>query len=161
MDVLTKLQDHVKSMLKNTSITSYNGLLNSAIADEFLASMQYSVGAIYTKNEKISSEFRKHANEELSHIKILGELINEFSENITVCPSNLMNISTCGYEKPYRNDMELLNDNIKSEGCAIVFYLGLKEIMPEQYKERIDVIIKQEEEHLKDLKELLKEITPV
>ncbi len=60
-------------------------------------------------------------------------------------------------DKPGKEMIEILKFAIQAEKDSIVFYLGMKEMVPEKYgKSRIDNIIKEEMGHLKLLSGKLK-----
>lgn len=153
MDRLLMLQEEINGILSYTSNKpSIAKLLNTAIADEYLAIYQYLIGSKYLKDEAAAKEFRKHAMEEYGHAEDLIDLLNSMNENVIVCPKDLMRFTHCGFEKPLRNDSLLLSDNIKAEECAVKFYSALYEIVPDEFKEKIQKIIDDEKEHVEDLK---------
>jgi bacterioferritin len=153
MDKILKLQEEIQGILSYTSNKpSIAKLLNTAIADEFLAVYQYLIGSKYLKDQEAAKEFRDHAMDEYSHAEDLIEMLNSMNENVVVCPKDLMRFSHCGFEKPIKNDALLLQDNIKSEECAVKFYTALHQIVPDEFKEKIQKIIDDEKEHVEDIK---------
>lgn len=62
-------------------------------------------------------------------------------------------------DKPGRDMKQILKSAIQTEKDSIVFYLGMKEMVPEKYgKSRINDIIKEEMRHLKLLSGKLKTV---
>lgn len=152
MDKIIQLQEEIQGILSYTSNKpSIAKLLNTAIADEMLAMYQYLVGSKYIKDQEASKEFRKHALEEYGHAEDLIEMLNSISENVVVCPKDFMSYTHCGFSKPVKNDIALLQDNIKGEECAVKFYQALQQLVPDTFKEKIQKIINMEQEHVKDL----------
>lgn len=152
MDKIIQLQEEIQGILSYTSNKpSIAKLLNTAITDEMLSMYQYLVGSKYLKDEEASKEFRTHAMEEYEHAETLIEMLNSISENVVVCPKDFMAYTHCGFTKPVKNDITLLQDNIKGEECAVKFYQALIQLVPDAFKEKIQKIINMEQEHVKDL----------
>ena len=141
------------------------GLLNRALADEWLAYYQYWIGAKVVKGpmkDAVISELTIHANEELSHAELLATRIIQLQGKPVLAPEDWMKLTNCGYERPEDNYVEvILEQNIKGEQCAIRVYNELlnitREADPVTYN-MILTIISQEVEHEEDLSALLEDL---
>jgi bacterioferritin len=152
--------------------------LGKAISDEWLAHLQYWVGSVIViedgitlKKEmfirnKIIPELRQHSNDEYDHATILSEHFYEYvtSSRIPLSMEEILSRKECGYIKPKSSKCsEIIRDSIRGEMCAIGFYNKfLDEIEGREHVDlvlRDDImrILKKEEEHLKDLKSLVRE----
>jgi bacterioferritin len=138
-------------------------LLNTALADEWLAYYQYWLGAlvIQGKNtEKAISELNEHAQDEFRHATMIAKRILQLGGTPILEPQEWYDVTGCGYEAPKDPQMEkVVMQNIKGEQCAIKFYKKLLELTknkdPETHK-MITEILKDEIEHEQDLKKLIK-----
>ena len=136
-------------------------ILQRAINDEILAMMQYLSGLGNCKDELIKKEFNEHALEEYEHAKKLFEILKELGGNYKLYnPSMMFMNSDCGFRPAIGDKKCIINDNIKGEQCAIGSYnkLLVSYDFSDKHKQIIKEIIKDEEKHLKDLKELLEKI---
>ena len=140
-------------------------LLNQAFADEWLAYYQYWVGAKVAKGpmkDAIIAELLQHATEELSHANLVAERILQLGGTPLTTPKDWFDWTQCGYDPPdepfVRN---LLEQNIKSEQCAISVYDKLMQLTegkdPVTYNVAL-TILEQEVEHEEDLQALLEDL---
>ena len=137
------------------------GLLNKALADEWLAYYQYWLGAKIVKGpmkDAVASELLIHATEELSHADLLAARIIQLGGTPLISPKDWFTNTHCGYEAP--NDpfvKQILAQNIKGEQCAIDVYQKLLQLVkdpdPVTYN-MILTILEQEVEHEEDLQSL-------
>jgi len=141
------------------------GLLNKALADEWLAYYQYWVGALVIKGPlkgEVIKELRQHAEDELRHAKMVAERIIQLGGIPVLEPREWYTLSTCGYEAPVDPYVKrILLQNIKGEQCAIDVYQKLAKLTKGSDAVTYDMvqeILKDEIEHEKDLQELLKQL---
>ncbi len=101
-------------------------VLNQAYCDEWLAYYQYWAGAKVAAGPQAHAlipELEEHAQEELDHANKLAKRIIELGGTPALSPSEWMSESTCGYSTPSNPDaLELLQQNIQAERCAIEVY---------------------------------------
>jgi len=153
MNQLINLQGLVKNILSHTTNNpSIRQLLNIAIADEMMSVYQYLIASKYAKNVALAKELREHSMEEYHHAEILMDLLDSINEPLMVCSKTMQEFAHCGFIKQIKNDSMLVSDNIKSEECALKFYQSLQVMLPDEMKSKIQEIIDDEAEHIKDLK---------
>ena len=140
-------------------------LLNSALADEWLAYYQYWIGAKVVKGpmkDAVIAELTLHATEELSHAELLATRIVQLGGTPVLSPSEWMKITNCGYDTPSDPFVEvILDQNIKGEQCAIKTYSKLLDITREADPVTYNIIltiISQEVEHEEDLAALKEDL---
>ncbi|HEX2968926.1 MAG TPA: ferritin-like domain-containing protein [Bacteroidales bacterium] len=140
-------------------------LLNKALSDEWLAYYQYWVGAKVVKGpmkDAVISELTLHATEELNHAEMIAARIIQLRGTPVLSPEEWMKLSNCGYDKPVDEYVvEILNQNIKGEQCAIKVYNEMLDITreadPVTYN-MILTILSQEVEHEEDLQSLREDL---
>ena len=127
-----------------------------------------------SKNQKASEIFKYLAGEEGKHIKVFQEILNKTEKYE---PSGLdadeyfayMNALASEYvftqkdkgeqvAKTIKNDLEAVNMGIGFEKDSIIFYEGIKKAVPEFDVKIIDALIIQEQNHLKKLSDLKKQL---
>lgn len=142
-------------------IREYEGIfynLKKAIIDEYSAFFMYSAGIVSCKNELLKSEFFEHAQEEHEHALLFSDILKDLSGNGFVIDNldMLKYFGDCPYKVSYGGARELVRDNINAEKCAIESYTKLLESFKwsPEHKRIIDGIIRDEEEHVNDLKKM-------
>jgi bacterioferritin len=151
--------------MKNQNNTEIIGLLQSALADEWLAHYQYWVGAkiaVGPLRPSIAAEFEEHAKQEHEHASKLADRIIQLGGALLLHPNQWLTKSSCGYQEPsVPHVIKLLEQNIQGEKMAIEAYLKMiaaaEKIDPITYFLAVD-ILKEEEEHKVDLQSLLDDI---
>jgi bacterioferritin len=159
----TKQKDDIA--MKNLSADEKNDIvkmLNSALADEWLAYYQYWIGAYVVKSniaEKIKFELNEHAREEYEHAEKLAVRILQLGGIPLLHPQDWFKETHCGFMAPENPEgLIVLDQNIKGEQCAIKAYTEILEAIGDKDPVTTDLvkdIIKDEEKHEKDLKELV------
>jgi bacterioferritin len=141
------------------------GLLNSALADEWLAYYQYWIGAKVVKGpmkDAVIAELNLHSTEELSHAELISTRIIQLGGTPVLTPEEWMKITNCGYDSPSDPYVEIiLEQNIKGEQCAIKTYSKLLDITREADPVTYNIIltiISQEVEHEEDLAALKEDL---
>jgi bacterioferritin len=140
-------------------------LLNKAFADEWLAYYQYWLGAKVAKGpmkEAVIAELLQHAADELRHADMVTTRIIQLGGTPPISPKQWYDFSNCGYdapEDPYV--LQLLEQNIKGEQCAISVYNSMlaetREMDPVTYNMALQ-ILQDEVEHEEDLQALQEDI---
>jgi bacterioferritin len=152
-------------MTKSKSFEAVTSRVLEAITDEWYAQYQYWIGAVIIddRNEDVIGEFVQHQGEELDHATDLAYWLKNTSGimSIALSPEELARNKHCGYIYPRNVRREsLLDDAIRGESCAIVFYEKFIEMMNRgEYRNRdletlLAAILEKEEEHLRDLEKL-------
>ncbi len=142
------------------------GMLNKALADEWLAVYQYWVGAKVIKGPMrgaVEAELKEHSEEELKHANMLADRIIQLGGTPLLSPQELMKESGCGYDAPKDpNVTEILKQNIKGEQCAIVTYKKMLDRLKTGDDQitfnMIRKIMEDEVEHEEDLQNLEEDI---
>ena len=99
--------------------------LNKALADEWLAYLQYTNAAKIVNGKMfptITRELEAIAAEELEHAGELTGRIIQLGGKPVVDPKKYYDLTNCGYEVPTEEILKVLKDAIKGEGCAIKVY---------------------------------------
>jgi bacterioferritin len=106
-------------------------MLNSALADEWLAYYQYWVGAKVVKGpmkDAVIAELVQHSADELRHAGLDADRIVQLGGVPVLSPKDWLAQSNCGYDAPTDPYVaKVLDQNIKGEQCAIVTYKKLLE----------------------------------
>ncbi len=130
----------------------------------------YSALAKKSKNQKSAEVFKYLSGEEEKHIKAFADMLNKTEKYE---PSGLdadeyfayMNALASEYiftrkdkgeeiAKTVRNDLEAVDMGMGFEKDSIVFYEGMKKVMPEYDVKVVGELIIQEQNHLKQLASL-------
>lgn len=141
------------------------GLLNRALADEWLAYYQYWIGSkVVTGPMKgeVMTELMEHAADELRHAEMLVMRIIQLGGTPILDPEEWKKLTNCGYDIPDDPFVrKILDQNIKGEQCAISTYRSLmektKEIDPITYEMALE-IMRDEVEHEDDLEGLVDDL---
>jgi bacterioferritin len=141
------------------------GLLNKALADEWLAYYQYWIGAKVVKGpmkDAVIAELNLHSTEELAHAELISARIIQLGGTPVLSPEEWFRITNCGYDVPADPYVEeILNQNIRGEQCAIRIYSGLLDITREGDPVTYNIILQilsQEVEHEEDLSSLKEDL---
>ena len=139
------------------------GEMNKALADEWLAYMQYTFASKIVKAPVVIKELERIAKEELEHADELTERIIKLGGTPIVDPKQFYEKTNCGYEVPVEDAGKVVEAAIKGEGCAIKVYDKIakmtKDSDPITYQ-LILHIMEEEEEHeqtFEDLRDWVKE----
>jgi len=141
-------------------------MLNSALADEWLAYYQYWVGAKVVTgrmSRAVIAELEEHAADEFRHAGMLADRILQLGGTPLLKPEDWYKATNCGYDAPEDPDVvAVLQQNIKGEQCAIEAYRKLLDFTKDKdvvtYYMVLE-ILKDEVEHEDDLEVLKEEIT--
>lgn len=105
------------------------GMLNEALAEEWLAYYQYWIGARVMEGpmrSEIEPELLVHADQELGHAtQVVGRII-QLGGTPVLDPAQWPKLSGCSYEAPSDPYIEeVLKQNLNGERCAIKRYSDL------------------------------------
>jgi len=138
-------------------------MLNSALADEWLAYYQYWIGAKVVKGpmkDAVIAELVQHSADELRHAGLDADRIVQLGGVPLIHPKEWLTQSHCGYDAPADPYVaKVLDQNIKGEQCAIGVYNELlqftKDKDPVTYNMVLTILQDEvlHEEELQNLKE--------
>ena len=153
------------SIIKGIEINEIITLLNKAYADEWLAYYQYFIEAKVIKGimkDAAIAELTQHATDELRHANMVADRILQLGGTPLLNPKDWFTHTNCGYEEPKEFDVvQILEDSIKGEQCAIEVYSRLAEITQGRDIVTYDIasqILADEVEHEEDLQGLYEDI---
>ena len=154
------------SIIKGIEISEIINLLNKAYADEWLAYYQYFTQAKVVKGimkDAAITELTEHATDELRHAEMVANRILQLGGTPLLSPQDWFIHSNCGYETPQSFDVvDLLEDSIKGEQCAISVYSQIAEMTKDKDIVTYDIvseILADEVEHEEDLQSLHDDIS--
>lgn len=140
-------------------------MLNRAFSDEWLAYYQYWLGSKVVKGpmkNAVAEELLQHSEEELSHADMIANRIIQLGGTPVTTPKQWYEMTHCGYFPPDNPlVMPILEQNIKSEQCAIGVYQQFLDKTRETDPITHDMVLKiieQEIEHEEDLQALKEDI---
>ena len=154
------------SIIKGIEINEIITLLNKAYADEWLAYYQYFIEAKVIKGimkDAAIAELTQHATDELRHANMVADRILQLGGTPLLNPKDWFTHTNCGYEEPKEfNVVQILEDSIKGEQCAISVYSNIAEMTKDKDIVTYDIvseILADEVEHEEDLQALHDDIT--
>ena len=102
------------------------GMLNAALAEEWLAYYQYWIGARVMEGpmrSEIEPELLLHATQELNHAVLVVGRIIQLGGTPILSPQDWFKVNRCTYDAPVDPYIEVvLEQNLKCERCAIKRY---------------------------------------
>lgn len=154
------------SIIKGIEINEIINLLNKAYADEWFAYYQYFTQAKVVKGimkDAAITELTEHATDELRHANMVADRILQLGGTPLLSPQEWYTHTNCGYETPQSFDVvDLLEDSIKGEQCAITVYSEIAELTKDKDIVTYDIvseILADEVEHEEDLQSLHDDIS--
>ena len=154
------------SIIKGLDINDIITGLNKAYADEWLAYYQYFIEGKVVKGimkDAAIAELQQHAADELRHANMVADRILQLGGTPLLNPKDWFTHTNCGYEEPNNFDVvNILDDAIKGEQCAITIYSELAEMTKDKDIVTYDIvsqILADEVEHEEDLQALYDDIT--
>ena len=154
------------SIIRGIEIEDIITMLNKAYADEWLAYYQYFIEAKVIKGimkDAAIAELQQHANDELRHANMVADRILQLGGTPLLHPQDWFTHTNCGYDAPKEFDVvNILEDAIKGEQCAISVYSQIAEMTREKDIVTYDIvsqILADEVEHEEDLQALHDDIT--
>jgi bacterioferritin len=135
-------------------------LLNNAVATEVVCVLRYQFHATCAtgiSSDAVKAEFAQHAREELEHLGLLCERINQLGGKPNLNPEGLVSRAATEYVEG-ANLVDMIEENLVAERIAVetyrdlIRYFGDKDPTTRTVLERI---LAQEEEHANDMHDLL------
>ena len=166
-DVQT-LRDRARRNLNDGAIGSnYVGdvsktieILQAALATELVCVLRYtmhSIAASGISSESVKAEFAVHAKEELDHVHMVAERINQLGGTPNFNPEGLATRSASQYVEG-ENLVDMIKENLIAERIAVDHYRELIRYFGDDdpgTKTMIQGILRVEEEHADDMHDLL------
>ena len=138
-------------------------VLNEILATELVCVLRYKrhyFMATGINSESIKQEFLQHANEEQQHADMVAERITQLNGEPNFSPHDLASRSHSEYTEG-ANLTEMLKEDLYAERIAIVTYSEVARWLADNdptSRKMVEEILKVEEEHADDLKNLLAKI---
>ncbi|MEM2947971.1 MAG: ferritin-like domain-containing protein [Candidatus Anstonellales archaeon] len=138
--------------------------LNKALADEWLAYLQYWNSAKIIKGKMAAiaaKELEEIAKEELEHATELAERIIQLEGKPIVDPKQYYTKTNCGYEIPNEDVKKAIEAGVKGERCAIDVYKKIADMVKDKDEITYELmlhIMKEEMEHEQRFENLLQEL---
>ncbi len=132
--------------------------MNKALADEWLAYMQYTFAASIIKAPVAAKELQDVAKEELEHAGELTGRIIQLGGKPLVDPKQFYDRTNCGYEVPTEDVEKVLKAALKGESCAIKVYDKIAQMTKDTdllTYQLVLHIMEEEEEHEQRFEDLL------
>jgi bacterioferritin len=166
-DVQT-LRDRARQNLSDGAIGSnYIGdvkktieILQAVLATEIVCVLRYtqhSIAGHGISSEAVKAEFAQHAKEELEHVHMVAERINQLGGDPDFSPEGLLSRSASQYVAG-GNLVELIKENLIAERIAVDHYRELIRYFGDDdpgTKSMLQEILRTEEEHADDMHDLL------
>lgn len=151
--------------IANLDVEKLIGMLNAALAEEWLAYYQYWIGARMLTGpmrSEVEPELLLHATEELGHAELVVNRIIQLGGTPLLSPAEWMEKAKCAYEAPTDPYIEeILKQNLNGERCAIGRYEEIAEFTSGKdhatYQMAVS-ILNDELEHEHDIEDFLADI---
>ena len=140
-------------------------MLNSALAEEWLAYYQYWIGARIMEGpmrSEVEPELLLHATQELAHAELVAGRIIQLGGTPILNPVRWNELARCSYEEPTDPYIEeILKQNLTGERCAIQRYEELADFtIGKDYAtyQMAITILNEELEHEHDIEDYLNDL---
>jgi bacterioferritin len=140
-------------------------MLNSALAEEWLAYYQYWIGARLMEGpmrSEIEPELLLHATQELNHAVLVVDRIIQLGGIPVLHPQDWFKLSRCKYEAPADPYVEvILQQNLQGERCAIQRYKEIADFTSGKdhtTHQTATTILNEELEHENDIEDWITDI---
>ena len=166
-DVKT-LRERARANLNEGAIgTTYVGdvkktieILQSVLATEIVCVLRYTQNAVAAtgiSSEGVRTEFQEHANEEMEHVHLVAERINQLGGDPNFNPEGILTRSASQYSQG-GNLVDMIKENLVAERIAVDHYRELIRYFGNNdpgTRNMIEDILRVEEEHANDMHDLL------
>jgi len=162
------LRERARANLNQGAIgTTYVGdvkktieILQSVLATEIVCVLRYTQNAVAAtgiSSEGVRAEFQEHANEEMEHVHLVAERINQLGGDPNFNPEGILTRSASQYSQG-GNLVEMIKENLVAERIAVDHYRELIRYFGNNdpgTRNMIEDILRVEEEHANDMHDLL------
>jgi bacterioferritin len=150
----------------NIDVKKLIGMLNAALAEEWLAYYQYWIGARLMEGpmrSEIEPELLLHATQELNHAVLVVNRIIQLGGTPVIDPKDWTKLARCSYDAPTDPYIEaILEQNLNGERCAIQRYQEIAEFTAgKDYAthQMATTILNEELEHENDIEDWLTDLS--
>ena len=162
------LRERARANLNQGAIgTTYVGdvkktieILQSVLATEIVCVLRYTQNAVAAtgiSSEGVRTEFQEHANEEMEHVHLVAERINQLGGDPNFNPEGILTRSASQYSQG-GNLVDMIKENLVAERIAVDHYRELIRYFGNDdpgTRNMIEDILRVEEEHANDMHDLL------
>jgi bacterioferritin len=149
----------------NIDVKKLIGMLNAALAEEWLAYYQYWIGARLMEGpmrSEIEPELLLHATQELNHAVLVVNRIIQLGGTPVIDPKDWTKLARCPYDAPTDPYIEaILEQNLNGERCAIQRYQEIAEFTAGKdfaTHQMATTILNEELEHENDIEDWLTDL---
>jgi len=135
-------------------------ILQAVLATEIVCVLRYTQNAVAAtgiSSEGVRTEFQEHANEEMEHVHLVAERINQLGGDPNFNPEGLLTRSASQYSQG-GNLVDMIKENLVAERIAVDHYRELVRYFGNNdpgTRNMIEDILRVEEEHANDMHDLL------
>jgi bacterioferritin len=135
-------------------------ILQSVLATEIVCVLRYTQNAVAAtgiSSEGVRAEFQEHANEEMEHVHLVAERINQLGGDPNFNPEGILTRSASQYSQG-GNLVDMIKENLVAERIAVDHYRELVRYFGNNdpgTRNMIEDILRVEEEHANDMHDLL------
>ena len=135
-------------------------ILQAVLATEIVCVLRYTQNAVAAtglSSEGVRTEFQEHANEEMEHVHLVAERINQLGGDPNFNPEGILTRSASQYSQG-GNLVEMIKENLVAERIAVDHYRELIRYFGNDdpgTRNMIEDILRVEEEHANDMHDLL------
>jgi bacterioferritin len=135
-------------------------ILQSVLATELVCVLRYtqhSIAGTGLASEGVKAEFAQHAKEEMAHVMVVAERINQLGGTPDFDPKNLTSRSASEYSTG-SSMVAMIRENLIAERIAVDHYRELIRFFGDNdptTRVMIESILAVEEEHASDMQDLL------
>jgi bacterioferritin len=135
-------------------------ILQSVLATEIVCVLRYTQNAIAAhgiSSEGVKQEFAEHAKEEMDHLHMVAERINQLGGEPNLNPEGLLTRSASQYFQG-GNLVDMIRENLIAERIAVDHYRELIRYFGDNdpgTRSMLEDILRVEEEHADDMHDLL------
>jgi len=135
-------------------------ILQAVLATEIVCVLRYTQNAVAAtgiSSEGVRTEFQEHANEEMEHVHLVAERINQLGGDPDMNPEGILTRSASQYSQG-GNLVEMIKENLVAERIAVDHYRELIRYFGNNdpgTRNMIEDILRVEEEHANDMHDLL------
>jgi len=163
-----ELRRRARESIEKGAVTSSYGLpaaqtieiLQSAVATEIVCVLRYKMHAVAARGIEFSEardEFEQHANDELAHLNLLADRINQLGGIPNMNPAGLLTRSHTEYGNATKL-VDMIKENLLAERIAIESYTEIIRFFGDKdvtSRVMLEGILAKEEEHASDMHDLL------
>src|ERR1700761_3047739 len=131
-------------------------ILQSVLATEIVCVLRYTQNAVAAtgiSSEGVRTEFQEHANEEMEHVHLVAERINQLGGDPNFNPEGILTRSASQYSQG-GNLVDMIKENLVAERIAVDHYRELIRYFGNNdpgTRNMIEDILRVEEEHANDM----------